>query len=730
MRANQFFVISGIFGMLLLSLAAAAKALPADCFGDNMVLQRELPVRIWGTADPGEKVTIRFAGQEVSADADEKGAWMVTLAPLRADKKPGTLEVSGRDSTVTLKNILVGEVWLCSGQSNMAQPIWGTNPRYRQKDGDKIAAGADYPLIRIASIARRAAAMPETQVELKWQEACGDVIKPFSAVGFLFGVELLKALDVPVGMIGSSWGGTRIEPWTPREGFHSVPEGSKLARFLDGRTGGTPEYRENARKLIDGQRAWLKRAEAAVQAGQVPEPPPKFPDVFAAPERQQPGALYNGMIHPLIPMTMRGAIWYQGENNRAQWFDYSWQMHALLNGWRKVFENPQFQFYFVQIAPYRYALSTPRLSTGIWMAQQKFADESGCGMAVINDHGDVNDIHPADKRPVGRRLAMLALKHTYGHAGVPADPPRVDSWKTEDGKFILSFKNVGRWTVSGTAPAGFEVAGIDGKFHAADVEISGARLAVSAPEVPDPKYVRYLWSNAAEGNLHNEHGLVMAPFRLSAVSAEEELKYLAGRDGLIYEYDLFGGRGGKLTVVRNNSGKFSGRELTYLNYLVVATDKQGRTGYLDIGMPAFTRDLALVGVPGTGKTRKNLHQTVKWLKLRTNVPRLLDGAEIANGRIEFFFTSYGKNNVDRVPGASNTAFDTGDQPIGAKPGYGCMQIHSLSENSPIFCFNNLKRGRTADLGFGKNPDGEPDWTFSKSARNYASARLYVFGQFK
>ena len=723
----------GVFAALLAAFTLRAEVKVDDCFGDNMVLQRELPARIRGTADPGETVTVKFAGQTVTATADEKGDWTATLEPLQANAEPATLTVEGKDNTVTMSNVLVGEVWLCGGQSNMFYSLYSKNPAYLHTDSEEITSQANYPLIRIASVPRHSAANPERKSHLKWQPVTPESVKNFTAVGYFFGLGLHKALDIPIGLVHSSWGGTRIEPWTTLEGFRSVPEGknSRFARFLAGRTAGTPEFEKNVKNFREPQRKWLAASEAALKKGLVPPPQPAVPADFAVTDRTTAGALYNGMIHPLTGMTFRGAIWYQGEGNLGRWDEYRWAMHALLNGWKKAFDNPDLQFYFVQIAPWRYNRDIPRNCIGLWEAQQAFSDESGCGMAVINDHGDPEDIHPHDKRPVGDRLARLALNRTYGKKEIACDAPRVKSWKRDGNTIILDFKDASSWsTADGGDVKGFEVAGIDGMFYPAAAEIRGAGIAVSAPQVAEPRCLRYLCWNTAVGNLRNEHGLVPAPFRVTDVTTDELIGYLTKKPGLVYEYDLFAGTPGGLKAKVDNSGKFAGRRIKRVHYLFVVTDKSGKTTYAEVSIDPFIQDLRKLALPGS-KVRHNIATPIKNIGIRTNAPNLIDGDEIANGNIEFFFTNYGPKNVKGIRAASDKVFDAGDNPnTDKKPGYGCMQFHT-SQGNAIVCFSNFRGRGNADLGFGVPREFKnPDWTFSKNARNYKSARLYISCDFE
>jgi sialate O-acetylesterase len=472
-------LLSALTVMSACVLSVQAKVTMAPVFGDNMVLQRELPVAVWGKADPQEEVKVSFAGQSVTAKADDSGAWKLRLAAMPASKENRTLTAAGRDSTATAKNVLVGEVWLCSGQSNMEQPLWGGSPRFRDRKGAMIASLANYPLIRFSRMANYDFSVtPRTDYPMQWQAIRPDNVAPLSATAFYYGVELFRALDIPVGLVTSHWGGTRIEPWTPPCGFESVPS---LKGILDSLATLKPKT-EGEKNL-----------------------------------HQQPTVLFNRMIYPFVPFTFRGAIWYQGCSNLGDGALYCDKMHALLNGWKKVFENPGLTFYFVQLAPFTYGGDGKSLPV-IWEAQQKFAtEEKDAGMAVITDVGDLRDIHPSDKETVGRRLALLALNRDYGMKAVKADSPTLKESKVESGKFVLTFNHAESWYTVGNQPAkNFEVAGEDGVFAPATVEIKGAQLVVGSDKVAAPKHLRFMWDQSCEGNLYNEACLLPGAFRIQA----------------------------------------------------------------------------------------------------------------------------------------------------------------------------------------------------------------------
>lgn len=467
-----------------------AKVTLASPFGDNMVLQREKPVAVWGKADPGEAVEVSFAGQTVKAAADAKGAWKLHLAPMAASKENRTFTAKGKENTVEAKNVLVGEVWICSGQSNMELPLWGGNPHFRDRQGAMVAQLTRIPFFRFVNASTYTwKVQPQDSMPMKWQEVNPETLlktsRGFSATGFYFALELIRALDIPVGMIDSRWGGTNIDAWTPREGLASVPE---LKEVLDYPV--TADFKDTMKK-------------GAVCGAQ-----------------QQPTVLYNANIAPYAPYTLRGAIWYQGEHNAWENGRYCYKLHALYNGWSKVFENPGFKLYIVQLAPWGYAGIA-----SIQEAQQKFVDEEkNAGIAIINDIGNLHDIHPNEKEMVGKRLALLALNRDYGFKDIVADSPTLASYKLEAGKFILSFNHADGWYLYAkdwSRASGFEVAGEDGKFVPADLEqvanngvIQGKNLVVGAASVKEPKHLRYLWSSPWEGHLYNQVCLPLGAFHI------------------------------------------------------------------------------------------------------------------------------------------------------------------------------------------------------------------------
>lgn len=455
-------------------------------FGDNMVLQQQQAVPIWGWSAPGATVTVKFADQSKSAKADDHGRWLVKLKGLKASSTPQTLTIKSSE-TKTFTNILVGEVWLCSGQSNMEKPI-GNQPGQKPCfNAPEELAAANFPNIRIFKVEKTLSAIPLDDLSQfqAWRSCDSNALESthFSAAGYFFGREIHTNLNVPVGLIESSWGGTRIEPWTPPVGFESIPS---LANFA------TPI---------------AKSTKVA---------------------NTTPMGIYNAMIAPLAGFSMRGALWYQGESNCMgtndnDYLTYEDKMAALVGGWRKIWGEGAFPFYFVQIAPFKYySAKTKRVPSvetlpEFWELQSHAARSiKNTGIVITTDLVDnLDDIHPRNKQDVGHRLALLARNKTYGERGITAVGPTFRRMKIEGNKAILSFENLGGGLISkDNAPlTWFTIAGADGQFVLADAKIVGDTVEVSAASVEKPLSVRFAWNETAQPNFFNKAGLPAEPFR-------------------------------------------------------------------------------------------------------------------------------------------------------------------------------------------------------------------------
>ena len=495
-------------GLLSLVVFVAAVQLSAavtvsSIFGDAMVLQRGKPIPVWGRADAAESVTVRINGSESRTVANERGFWKVQL-PAMAAGGPHELVVEATN-TLTFGDVMVGEVWVCSGQSNMEWPVTRTDNAQ-----DVLEKCADRA-IRLFKIPRTPAGQPRTGVNASWESCTPDTLKNFSAVAYFFGRELRRELDVAVGLINTSWGGTRIEPWTPPEGFRSVESCAPIARQVDE---ANARYRDAVGNALDPLEAWIGAARTAIAKGTDLPAAPAVP-VHPLQSHSQPTGLYNGMIHPIVPFAIRGAIWYQGEANCTEGMAYHEKMKALINGWRAVWNQGDFAFYYVQLAPFEYRTEDPSTLARLWEAQTATLSVPHTGMAVTVDIGNVKDIHPRNKLDVGRRLALWALAHDYGKKGVVFSGPLYKSMTREGSKIRLHFDHAASGLASRDAErlSWFEIAGDDQRFVEAEAKVEGSTLIVWSDTVAAPAAVRFAWHQEAEPNLINKDGLPASPFR-------------------------------------------------------------------------------------------------------------------------------------------------------------------------------------------------------------------------
>ena len=496
-----------------LSISAFADVKLPALVSDNMVLLQDSKANVWGAADPGEKVKVTLGEKSATTTADEKGRWSVKLDGLA----PGSgkdMTVAGKN-TLTVKNVAVGEVWVASGQSNMEFDLKGA------LNGEKEIAATNFPDIRVFTIAKKGSKTPLDDCTGKWEVATPENAGHFSAVGYFFIRELHKKLKQPIGLIHTSWGGTPVETWIPESGMKSNEHfGDHWAKKM-------AEY-DAAKETME--RRMLEYRQAAEKAKADGKPAPRPPRLPEGPDslNVMPGGLYNGMIAPVTPYTIRGAIWYQGEsnagpNNRGNMDLYGQLFPVLILSWRYEFAKAQgvprdeseFPFLFVQLANYfpRREQPTDSYWAQIREAQTATLEVPRTGMAVAIDIGDEKDIHPKNKQEVGRRLALNALAQVYFHE-MEFSGPMYGGMQVEDGKIRLNFSHAdGMKTTDGGPIKGFEVAGEDRKFHWAKAEIDHDHILVSCPEVPKPVAVRYGWADNPDVNLVNDANLPASPFR-------------------------------------------------------------------------------------------------------------------------------------------------------------------------------------------------------------------------
>lgn len=476
-------------------------------FSDGAVLQRDQAVAVWGWADAGKTVKVSFGSQNQTTTAAADGSWLVKLDAMPASTEARELKAKEEGGNeVVVKDVLVGEVWLASGQSNMEWSV-----KASRKEDQAAATAKPLPLIRMIKVPRKVTHHRQEDFVGSWAQATPQHVLDFSAVGYFFARNIHENLNVPVGIINSSWGGTRIDPWLAEEGFANAPELAEMAKTRASQLPGAPAVDKAMRLHVQQTRDWCDIAEKALQAG-TPLPAQPQPAVQLLALNKDTG-MYQAMIHPVRQYGIKGFIWYQGESNNGEGLTYYHKMRVLVSGWRKQFELPEAPFLYVQLAPFTYKNTG---LPGIWAAQQKALDIPHTGMAVINDIGNVKDIHPGNKSEVGRRLALWALDRTYGIKQKAVSGPLFKQFKADGDQIHVQFEHTGSGLASrdGKPLTHFEIAGADGKFHAASATISasGDAVTLSSPQVTTPQEVRFAWIETAEPNLMNKEGLPAGAF--------------------------------------------------------------------------------------------------------------------------------------------------------------------------------------------------------------------------
>jgi len=500
MRALYAVIATG-----LITLAAPAAIKPAGIFTDGTVLQQGEPIRIWGTADAGEKVTVEFAKQRASATADADGKWMVTLDPMNVSSIGRKLIFSSASTDnqppTTINNVVVGEVWLAGGQSNMAGHMRSYRAAYQS-----YIDSADDPLLRFVTIPRLEYE-GQNDDRPEWLTTTPENITSFSACAYFFARNLREKLGVPVGIISCSVGATPAEAWMSRETLSSTPS---LKQILDAYD---RHVKENYSDLDD----YLRKAEKA--EGRLMGPG----------QFRRPTGLYETMLTQTIPYTLRGVIWYQGENNAnaGAGFHYRTVFPALIQQWRTEFMNPGMPFLFVQLAPF----GPEKDITAKWPElrdAQLWTEENieHCGMAVLADGGDIKNIHPRSKDKAGYRLALLARNMVYGEKDLVCRGPRVEKVIRRDNRIELEFKNTGSGLMlNPVEKTPFEICGQDGKYVPAEAKLLDGKMIVSAEGVEEPMHVRYGWRKWFEASLFNKEGLPASPFKTDDFEPESKGRY-------------------------------------------------------------------------------------------------------------------------------------------------------------------------------------------------------------
>jgi len=550
---------------LATSGAHADVKLPA-IISDNMCLQANKALPIWGKADPGEPVTVTLGDDKETTTAGPDGNWKVALHPLPEGAGPLEMKLAGKN-TIEVKNIIAGEVWVASGQSNMEFAF--NNAHNAAEEGPK----AKYPKIRIFNLQKKVAFEPEWDCVGQWEECTPETVVHTSAVGYFFARDLHEALGVPVGLIHTSWGGTPAQAWTSIEDLKADPELAPLAAQFEETRDHMAEAKEKFEKQVlvrweaadkkwkekelpkfrEEMKAWQAEAKADKAEGKPVPPQPKpahiEPRKPSPPDADPhlPTVLYNGMIAPIIPYGIEGAIWYQGESNSGRPWEYRELFPAMITDWRKRWtaanaDEKDFGFYWVQLANFMVREPDPVQDNGGWPglreAQHMTLKLPNSGEAVIIDIGQADNIHPKDKMDVGKRLALAALHTTYHKEGVYTGPT-YQGLTIEGNKALVKFDNMGTGLTIAAAPStqpgvpqaepsselkGFSIAGEDKKFVWANAAIEGDHVVVWSDQVKTPVAVRYAWANNPECNLYNKEGLPASPFRTDTWGGDPDKK--------------------------------------------------------------------------------------------------------------------------------------------------------------------------------------------------------------
>lgn len=522
--------------VVLVSAAQAEVKLPA-VFADHMVFQRDLPAPVWGTAAAGESVVVEFAGQTKVAMADTAGKWKVVLDPLKTSAESRELKAG----TLVIHDVLVGEVWLASGQSNMA---FGLNAAHNAAE---VLPQVNDPQLRFFTVTHKTAVEPQPDLQGKWDLANPQAAKGFSAVAYFFAREIRRTQNCPVAILHSSWGGTPIETWIGLDGYKLEPP---LAKPLQQWEKALEQYRKiQADPKLEADYVaalakWRKEVEPAFNAATkawnaspvgpkpvpaTPEPTNPDPMGMPSPSRrpQTPAVSFNAMIAPLVPYAIRGALWYQGEANGSAGMEYRKLLPRLIQDWRRLW-GQEFAFLYVQL-PMNGKDNAPVAAAGWpWLreAQLLTLQVPKTSMAITIDVGDPGNVHPTDKLDVGNRLALLARRDVYGEKLI-ASGPLYNGSQIDGDKIRIRFKEVGTgltpgqapWRAAGVEPlptdklVGFYIAGEDKKWVEAEARIEGNSVIVYSPAVPKPVAVRYAWANSPRCNLYNREGIPASPFR-------------------------------------------------------------------------------------------------------------------------------------------------------------------------------------------------------------------------
>ncbi len=494
------FLFSALLTFAISAVTQAQSLQMPSIFGDHMVLQRDATLPIWGTAEPGSFVNVKFAGQEANAKADEKGAWRVDLKPVAL--QPHSLQLVAKSSTgdeLVFSNIVMGDVWVCSGQSNMR---WRVEGSY---DADLERLQANNPNLRHIRVPDVGTQELQSDFDGVWEMTTPETVGPFTAVGYHFGSQINRITGVPIGLINNAWGGSSADAWIRRDVYDADPAFAEQVK--------TWSELEKTYSYEKELAAWKEKAAKAKAAGK--QAPRRPADKMTG--NQRPGNLFAGKISPLMPFAIKGVIWYQGESNSRRAVQYRHMFPKMITHWREEWGQGDFPFYWSQLADYRNEVDEPGDSSWAELreAQTMTLSLPNTGQAVIHDIGEGRDIHPRDKQNVGRRLARLALANDYG-IDILSRSPSLEKATFQDGKAILTIKDIGSrlYSFDTKQLIGFELAGKDQVWHPAQAEFKGKNgIHVQSEKVAEPVAARYAWADNPIANVMSWEGLPLTSFR-------------------------------------------------------------------------------------------------------------------------------------------------------------------------------------------------------------------------
>ena len=488
---------------------AAAEVSVSNLFTDHMVLQRDVPVIVWGKASAAEQVSIVLANKTETTKADDDGRWQVKLPPLKVGSGPHQLVIEG-SNRIEINDILIGEVWVCSGQSNMAFAVSSAN------DPDLESLSANFPNVRIISVPQVGSQTPLDNFQGKWETVTPETVKSFSAVGYFFGRQLHQTLNVPIGLIDTAWGGSACEAWIPRDVLEQAGEYKELLAKWDD-TAKSYDYDAEAQRYELQLTAWrLAMAQALKDKKPVPRRPRLPRNILAGQHR--PANLFNGVLNPIVGYGIRGVIWYQGEHNSGRAYQYRSMFPLMIDTWRKRWNQGDFSFYWVSLADFQDEVAEPVDSSWAELREAQtmvMSKLSNTGEAIITDLGESHDIHPRNKQDVAKRLARWALAKDYGIELVYRSP-LYKSYETKGNRIVVTFDHVGGGldTFDVRDVRGFTIAGEDQQFVNASARIVGKnQVEIWSDTITAPVSVRYAWAQNPICNLQNKEHLPVTPFR-------------------------------------------------------------------------------------------------------------------------------------------------------------------------------------------------------------------------